>query len=82
MSLHGKIQVNSTDVGSWMARRLEPLSDEHDEHDYIVNVVMPARRNLISRMAAQEFTATLRHRYSDGALRLAAEVLGAADEFA
>lgn len=72
MALHGSIEINGRAIGTWSARRLEPVIHKYAGHDYIVSVEM---------FIGRTFTATMKHVYDDGALALAAEVLAAADEF-
>jgi|OpeIllAssembly_1097287.scaffolds.fasta_scaffold38905_5 hypothetical protein len=69
MSLHGEICVNHRVIGTWMARRMENLAGMTATHRYEYEVWMGE-----DKVAAGE----LEHRYSDGAVALAAMVLARA----
>lgn len=70
MSLHGPIKVNEQTIGMWSARRV--LTADPNVYQCVVE-----RFN--GSLKAHHFT--IEHRYEDGAVALAAKVLGyAADD--
>lgn len=69
MALHGEICVNQKVIGTWMARRMESLRGMTGTHRYEYEVWVNG-----AEVAAGE----LEHRYSDGAVVLAALVLAKA----
>lgn len=69
MALHGSIEINGDQLGVWQARRLTKLRGTDAVHDYEWRVI--ARQGF-------DRTGVLSHRYSDGAVKLAALVLAAA----
>lgn len=67
MFLHGEIKVNDRVIGSWSARRINPLTDDADEmHEYEVAV------NMIDEGLV---TSKVTHFYADGEAILAAKAL-------
>lgn len=72
MALHGPIQVNAEVIGRWSARRTVPAPDPDGFAPYDCMVSMYADD------PPQVTCFELHHRYDDGALVLAAEVLAEA----
>lgn len=66
MALHGDIRINGNMLGEWQARRTQHLVHENAVHEYewrVVTIDGTDKRGLVL------------HRYSDGAVKLAALVL-------
>ena len=71
MALHGEIKVNGIPIGAWHARRTEDLLFDAQVCTYECGVEYYGVG--MSDPARQEFT--VRHRYDEGAVALAAKVL-------
>lgn len=88
MSLHGPIKVNHQEVGYWSAQRVETGADGISTYRCLVDWTPEGfvRRSTgkeyplvdgLGRVThAQRHTFTVRHDYRDGAVTLAAKVLG------
>jgi hypothetical protein len=74
VALHGEIKINGQVIGAWQARRLETLIDETQVSTYECSVDYVGRGG---QMTQERFE--LRHRYSEGAISLASQVLAHAD---
>lgn len=71
MALHGPLAITNRDggntiVGYWSARRTSDITHPDAEHEYECEVTYQGTTDSF----------VVRHRYSDGALALAAKVLG------
>jgi hypothetical protein len=82
--LHGTIMVNGALVASWSAQRITNTEesvprDPQQWNTYRCRVAPKPRLDAFSNDLAVEFD--LEHRYSDGAARLAAEVLASYDNW-
>lgn len=72
MSLHGEILVSGESIGDWGARRIEKLKGRDETHEYDVHVTL--YDNVF------HWQGRIHHRYSDGAVALAAKALAAATD--
>lgn len=64
--LHGEIKVNGAEIGSWEARRLMPLMEGVQDYEYAASMTMDG---------AIVWSGVVRHRYSAGAVSLAAKIM-------
>lgn len=65
MSLYANLHVNSTPIGNVTVSRQEHLQDGQDEYTYSYRATNDRGEN---------FSGTLKHRYSEGAYELLAKV--------
>ena len=78
MALHGEIRVNGMTIGEWSAQRSSHL-DSQPRADEIVEYDCMARQDsTLEGNPAILWRGKVSHRFGDGALALAAVVLGTA----
>ena len=71
MSLHGEINVNGSEIGRWNARRMQHPPQEVNDYEVVVRYREP------EYLGGHSYTVRgcIQHRFGDGAVALAAEVL-------
>lgn len=68
--LHGTVLVNNNAIGTWTARRIDPLDHHREEYDYICTVMWTDPLT----MAVKSEHGVITHRYDDGAFALMTKV--------